>query len=40
MTNSRAGEFQTWYDRAFDMRGKGLLLPSSGDTLIPDTLIA
>jgi len=40
VTNDRAGEFQTWYDRAFDMRSKGLLLPSSGSTLIPDTLIA
>ena len=40
VANNRAGEFQTWYDRAFNMRDKDLLLPSSGSTLIPDTLIA
>lgn len=27
-TNNRAGEFQEWFERAFDMREKGLLLPS------------
>jgi len=38
-TNSRAGEFQTWYNRVYSMAAKGLLLPSSGTTLIPDSLI-
>jgi hypothetical protein len=38
-TNDRAGEFQTYFDRAFDMRAKRLLLPSSGTTNIPDSLI-
>jgi len=40
-TNDRAGEFQEWFNRIFDMAGKGLLLPSSGSgSLIPDTLIS
>ncbi len=38
-TNNRAGDWQTWFDRLFDMSGKGLLLPSSGITNIPDALI-
>lgn len=38
-TNDRAGEFQTWFDRNFDMRAKRLLLPSSGSETISDTLI-
>lgn len=38
-TNDRAGSFQEWYNRAFDMAGKGYLLPSSGITLIPNALI-
>lgn len=39
-TNNRAGEFQTWFDRVFDMRSKGYILPSAGSTNIPDSLIA
>ncbi len=40
VTNSRAGQLQEWYDRAFDMRSKGFLLPTSGTTLIPDSVIS
>jgi len=48
VTNDRAGQFQEWFDRAFSMRAKGLLLPSTGTTysriigatLLPDSLIA
>lgn len=41
-TNDRAGEFQEWFDRNFDMRGKGLLLPSVTDAseTQADSLIA
>jgi hypothetical protein len=39
VTNNRAGDFQTWFNRVFDMAEKGLLLPSSGTTNIPDALI-
>jgi len=38
-TNDRAGSFQEWYNRAFDMAGKRLLLPTSGTTAINDSLI-
>ena len=44
VANNRAGELQEWYNRCFDMAGKGLLLPVSGagtsPTLIPDSIIA
>lgn len=40
VTNDRAGAFQEWFHRAFDMRAKRLLLPSSGTIHIADTLIA
>lgn len=48
VTNDRAGRFQEWFDRAFSMRAKGLLLPSEGTTysqlagatVVPDSLIA
>ncbi len=40
VSNNFAGEFQTHFDRAFDMTGKGILLPVSGATLINDSLIA
>jgi hypothetical protein len=39
VANSRAGEFQTWFDRVFGMAEKGLILTTRGVTLIPDTLI-
>lgn len=39
-TNDRAGEIQTWMDRFFDMAGLELLLPTSGSTLCPDTVIS
>ena len=38
-SNDRGGEFQTWYNRAFDMAKKELLLPTSGSNLIADALI-
>lgn len=42
VANDRAGEFQEWFDRNFDMRSKGLLLPSVTDAseTQADTLIA
>lgn len=41
VANNRAGSFQEWFHRAFDMAGKNLLLPSSGSgTNYPDALIA
>lgn len=41
-TNDRAGEFQEWFDRNFQMREKGLLLPSNtgGTETQADSLIA
>lgn len=33
--NDRAGVLQEWYNRVFDMDGKGLLLPVTGTNLIP-----
>lgn len=39
VTNDRAGAWQTAFDRSFDLRGKGLLLPSAGSTNIADSLI-
>jgi len=38
--NDRGGQFQEYFDRVFDMRTKGFLLPSSGSTLLPDSLIS
>lgn len=42
VANDRAGEIQEWFDRNFDMKGKGLLLPSVTDAseTQADTLIA
>lgn len=40
VTNNRAGGIQEWYERCFDMTGKGLLLPVTGSTLIPNTVIS
>ena len=39
VTNNRAGDLQEWFQRAFNMANKGFLLPSSGTTNVPDTLI-
>lgn len=39
VTNDRAGEWQTWFDRLFSMRFRGLLLPSAGTNLLNDSLI-
>jgi hypothetical protein len=40
--NAQAGEIQTWFDRNFNMREKGLLLPSNaaGSETIADSLVA
>lgn len=42
VTNDRAGEFQEWFQRNFDMAAKGLLLPSNsaGAETQADSLIA
>lgn len=42
VTNDRAGKFQEWFDRNFDLRTKGILLPSdsSGSETINDSLIS
>jgi len=40
VANDRAGSLQEWCHRAFDMAGKGLLLPISGATNIPDAVIS
>jgi hypothetical protein len=39
-TNDRAGEFQTMFDRVYNMAALGKYLPTSGSTAIPDSLIA
>ena len=39
VTNNRAGSFQEWFERFFDMRAKGLLLPSDTSGSIADSLI-
>lgn len=38
-TNNRDGLWQDWYDRIFEMRDKGLLLPTAGSSEIPESLI-
>ncbi|MEA3225525.1 MAG: hypothetical protein U9Q07_06205 [Planctomycetota bacterium] len=37
VANDRAGDIQEWYNRVFDMDGKGLLLPVFGTSLIPES---
>lgn len=39
-TNDRAGSFQEWFNRNFDMASLGLLLPSASSGTISDSLIA
>lgn len=39
-TNDLGGSFQSWFDRAFDMRSKGYLLPTAGSVHIADSLIS
>ena len=41
-TNNRAGEFQEWFERLFDMTSKGLILPSDtgGTETLDDSLIS
>ncbi len=39
-TNDRGGQIQEWFDRMFDMKAKGYLLPISGSVAIHDSLIA
>ncbi|MCP4539920.1 MAG: hypothetical protein GY832_22500 [Chloroflexi bacterium] len=33
-TNNRAGEFQEWFNRVFDMASKGLLLPAAKELIV------
>jgi hypothetical protein len=40
VTNDRAGSIQEWFNRVFAMADLGLLLPTSGSTQIPDSIIA
>lgn len=40
VTNDRAGKVQEFWNRVFDMADLELLLPISGSTLIPDTVIS
>jgi hypothetical protein len=40
VTNDRGGQVQEWYNRAFNMGGQELLLPSAGSTLIPNSVIS
>jgi hypothetical protein len=42
VTNDRAGEFHEWMDRNFDLKAKGLLLPTTSGVgiTIPDSLIS
>lgn len=42
VTNDKSGQFQTWFNRVFDMDTRHLVLPSatSGAETIPDSLIA
>lgn len=39
-TNDRAGKFQEWFNRCFNMDKLGYMLPSSASPTIPDSLIA
>jgi len=40
VTNAQAGSFQTYFDRAFNMKALGVQLPSSGSPTISDSLIS
>ena len=40
VANDRGGQFQEWFNRVFNMAGNRLMLPTSGGTLISDSLIA
>jgi hypothetical protein len=40
VANNRAGKIQEWFNRCFDMTGKGLLLPSAGAAVIPESVIS
>lgn len=40
ITNGREGQFQTWFERNFDMTTLGLILPSDAAPTIPENLIA
>ena len=39
-TNNRASELQEWFNRVFRMADLGLLLPTSGSDLIPDSILS
>jgi len=40
VANDRAGLVAEWYNRAFDLAGKRLLLPGTGSTLIPASVVS
>lgn len=40
LTNTRAGEVQEWFHRIFQAGSREIVLPSTGSTLIPNSVIA
>lgn len=40
ITNNKGGKFVRHLDRAFDLRGKGIVFPSSGSPTVSDSLVA
>lgn len=40
VANDRAGVLHEWYNRAFDLAGKRLLLPATGSNLIPNSVVS
>lgn len=40
VANDRSGQIQEWYNRAFGMAERGLLLPVAGTSLIPEAVLS
>lgn len=40
VANNRAGTLHEWFDRCFNLRGSNLLLPTSGGTSIPNSVVS
>ncbi|HEV3340781.1 MAG TPA: hypothetical protein VG125_10510 [Pirellulales bacterium] len=40
VANDRAGVIHEWYNRTFDLAGKRLLLPGTGSSLIPSSVVS
>lgn len=40
VANDRAGVLHEWYNRSFDLAGKRILLPATGSTLIPNSVVS